>query len=437
MTPGWLAYAVLVSLLAGLAAAAAERVLRLYDLPGRGAWLAAMTASIGLPVAAHLSGGPPEVLPAALPTLGVGEAVSGITAPGAGGGASPLPGMESVLGWTWAALSAGGLLWLAGSVVRLHRSLDDLPTRSVGGVSVHLTDEEGPACWALPGRRARVLLPAWLRELAPGTRRLAVAHEREHLRRGDTLLTAAGWLLVAAAPWNLPLWWQLRRLRRSVELDCDGRVLGPGTDPREYGDLLLTVGGRASGSPWTAVPLSERASGLERRIRRMVAPPAEHRLPRAAALAVAAAGAGILACEARPPGPAAEPEAVRPSAASSSPSSGVEPPETAVPDSRERPTFIPYDVAPELQNPGRVQDRLQEAYPEALRDSGVGGTVVLWIHVDEDGDVERSRVQQSSGYRALDEAAEEIVAAMEFSPALNRDDPTAVWVQQRIQFRVK
>jgi len=437
VTPGWLAYAVVVSLLAGLGAAAAERVLRLYELPARGAWLAAMLASIGLPLAAHIAGGSSVISPAVLPPLGVGEAVSGV-AVAAGGDGTLLPALESALGWTWAALSAAASLWLVTSAFRLHRFLDGLRTRTVGDVSVHVTAEEGPACWALPGRRARVLLPSWLWELAPDARRLAVAHEREHLRRGDSVLSGFGWLVVAAAPWNLPLWWHLRRLRRAVELDCDGRVLCSDADPRAYGDLLLTVGGRRSTSPWTAVPLSESESGLEGRIRRMVAPPPEHRAVRAAAFGVLAAAAAVLACEAAPPGPAGEPVAPRPSADASV---GVEAPSPGSGgDSRalaERPTFIPYDVAPELQNPSRVQAVLEEQYPEAFQDSGVGGTVVLWMYVDEQGEVRRSRVRESSGYRALDEAAMEVAQSMEFSPALNRDDPTAVWVQQRIQFQVE
>lgn len=437
----WLAYAVVISLLAGLGAAAAERVLRLYDLPARGAWVVAMLASVGFPLAAYLTGGPPAVV-SAVPALGIGEAVSGIgrrAGAAAAGGGSTVAGIEAILGRAWATASAAGLLWLAGSALRLHRSLDGFPTRSVGRVSVHRTEDEGPACWGLPGRRARVLLPSWLRELEPELRRLAVAHERQHLRRGDSFLVAGGWLLLAAAPWNLPLWWQMRRLRRSVELDCDERVLDAGPDPRDYGELLLTVGGRSAGSPWTAVPLSERTSGLEGRIRSMVEPAPRHRLLRAAAFTALALGAGVLACETAPPGPDADPGAAPAGARAAA---GVQAPagerpreEPAAGSSRERPTFIPYDVAPELQNPAEVQRRLREVYPTALRDAGIGGSVTLWMRVDERGRVRSSRVRESSGYRALDRAAKDVVEAMEFSPALNRDRPTAVWVQQKIRFR--
>lgn len=412
----WLAYALVVSSLAGAAAAAAERVLRLYDFPGRYAWAAAMLASAGLPVAVWLGGGPPGAVPA-LPALRVGEAVARIGGSvGAGpGGGGWWPGLDPALAWGWGLASTAGLAWFGISLLRLHRSLDDLPSRSVGGVSVHLTAEDGPACWTTPGGPARVLLPAWLRNLAPDLRRLAVEHEREHLRRGDSLLAAAGCLVVAAAPWNLPLWWQLHRLRRALEMDCDARVLGTGVDPRDYGRLLLAVGGRGSGSAWTALPLSERASRLEQRIRTMIDTPPPDRIFRAAAFGFLALAAGALACETSPPAPDAD--------------------TSARVGSAERPQFVPYDVAPELQNPREVQARLQEVYPDSLESAGVGGTVILWMYVDTDGDVRKSRVQESSGHESLDRAARGVVEAMKFSPALQGEEPTDVWVQQRIQFR--
>lgn len=417
MMLAWVVYVLVVSALVGLAAAAAERVLGLYDLPARGAWAGAMLTSVALPLAAWLTGAPPAAV-GALPPIEVGDVASRIGSAAAvtGPGASP-PSLSTILLGTWGVVSAAAVAWIGWSVLRLHRSLRELPTRSVGGVAVHLTDEEGPACWRIPGRTARVLLPEWLREMTPDLRRLAVAHERRHLRSGDSMLFAGACLLVAALPWNLPLWWQLRRLRRAVELDCDARVLGAGADPRDYGRLLLAVGGRSGSAAWTALPLTERASRLERRIRAMISVPPPNRLVRAAAFALLALGAGALACETSPPDP--DIEAAGQAAGS------------------ERPEFIPYDVAPELQNPDETQERLQEVYPDSLKQAGVGGTVILWLHVDRDGRVVESRVMESDGPEAFEGPAREVVEVMEFSPALHRDQPTAVWVQQRILFRVE
>ncbi len=47
------------------------------------------------------------------------------------------------------------------------------------------------------------------------------------------------------------------------------------------------------------------------------------------------------------------------------------------------------------------------------------------------------RVNTPSGYPALDEAAQRVARMMRFSPALNRDQPVAVWVQIPITFSSK
>lgn len=122
----------------------------------------------------------------------------------------------------------------------------------------------------------------------------------------------------------------------------------------------------------------------------------------------------------------------------SNPAEDLPPPPSGEGSSKsDRPSFIPYDVAPELKNGSEVQQFLQRVYPPSLKSSGIGGTVVLWIFVDKEGEVEKARVQKSSGYDALDQAAKKVANQMAFSPAMNRDKKTAVWVQQRVQFQVK
>lgn len=111
------------------------------------------------------------------------------------------------------------------------------------------------------------------------------------------------------------------------------------------------------------------------------------------------------------------------------------PPKTGSP--ADRPSFIPYDVAPKLKNAKEIQRLLQRLYPAQLREAGVEGTVVLWIYIDENGEVIRSQVQQSSGYDAMDKAAISTADKMEFSPAMNRDKRTPVWVAQAITFEVR
>ncbi len=110
------------------------------------------------------------------------------------------------------------------------------------------------------------------------------------------------------------------------------------------------------------------------------------------------------------------------------------PPEGAKP--QDVPSYIPRDVEPRLKNGRDIQRLLERLYPPMLREAGIGGEVTLWVFVDEGGRAAKSQVQKSSGYPAFDNAAQQIVEQMQFSPAMNRDKPVGVWVAQRIDFKV-
>ena len=69
------------------------------------------------------------------------------------------------------------------------------------------------------------------------------------------------------------------------------------------------------------------------------------------------------------------------------------------------------------------------------RDAGIGGTVRVHFFIDERGVVLNTLIAESSGHRALDEAALRVAGVYRFSPAMNRDEPTPVWVQFNITFQ--
>ena len=115
---------------------------------------------------------------------------------------------------------------------------------------------------------------------------------------------------------------------------------------------------------------------------------------------------------------------------------GPPPPAPAAPDPSDRPTLIPYDTAPAMLNQAEVLRVLEREYPRTLKDAGIEGRVELWIYVSEQGVPERFEIKTSSGNPLLDEAAGQVVPAMRFSPAMNRDKVTAVWVSQWVTFQV-
>jgi len=103
----------------------------------------------------------------------------------------------------------------------------------------------------------------------------------------------------------------------------------------------------------------------------------------------------------------------------------------------EAPAFTPFTVAPTLKNRDEVARTLEREYPPMLRDAGIGGSVNVWLFIDEQGAVQDVRVNKSSGFEALDDAALRVGSQMEFTPALNRDERVVVWVSIPITFQVR
>ena len=76
-------------------------------------------------------------------------------------------------------------------------------------------------------------------------------------------------------------------------------------------------------------------------------------------------------------------------------------------------------------------------YPVALYQLRISGTVLLRLFVDETGRVvsDSTRVQESSGYPALDSAALAAVPGLHYAPALRNGVPVATVFTQPIRFR--
>jgi bla regulator protein blaR1 len=70
-------------------------------------------------------------------------------------------------------------------------------------------------------------------------RAFVLRHALEHIAARDPLLLMGALVAAALMPWNILLWWQLRRLRRAIEIDCNARVLSTSPDVSTYGDEML------------------------------------------------------------------------------------------------------------------------------------------------------------------------------------------------------
>lgn len=104
----------------------------------------------------------------------------------------------------------------------------------------------------------------------------------------------------------------------------------------------------------------------------------------------------------------------------------------------EQPVFTPFEIRPTLRNASEYAQALERRYPPMLKDAGIGGTVTLWVFINEQGAVQNTRIVQSSGYAQLDQVAEELMRNVaQFSPARNRDQAVPVWVQLPVTFQTQ
>lgn len=180
-------------------------------------------------------------------------------------------------------------LWVSQLVRRSRKAAGDSGAALVDGIPVVLTESLGPATVGVV--RARVLVPRWVLAMPALQQQYVLRHEHEHRRAHDARLLFAASLLLIVTPWNLALWWQLRRLSLAIELDCDDRVIGALGDANTYGELLLRVAEATSRGPRLQPGLLGGAGMLERRLASLVAPA---QLPRAMRYLVPALAVGFL-----------------------------------------------------------------------------------------------------------------------------------------------
>lgn len=305
MTAGWVVNALVVSGLCVAGAVLLEWTLReRLSSRTRWLWLAAMVASVSLPLLGPWLSGILDHL--RLPSdLSVSHWIPAVHS---GGGTGAVAESRSDFGWIgplWMALSLGVGLLFGATVLVLRRQVRGWRSGSVAGVPVRYAEGFGPAVVGI--RPGRIVLPEWARHMDTRRRRLLLIHEGEHARAGDVALLHAGFVLLVLMPWNPLLWWSFRRLRLSLELDCDRRVLRAGTSLRHYAEMLLDLPRPRAPRLLAAVAFAPIRSHLGRRIDMITRPRSSLRGPMLPALAGSlAALLFVLACDAAVTDPPSE-----------------------------------------------------------------------------------------------------------------------------------
>lgn len=369
---------IVLGALATVAAHFFERGLGNLRMAMRHAWVFALLATGLLPFIPQLSAtssGADLVPQIALPAIVI-----------TGGGAGRAAGVDPWL-LAWLALSGVIALAYAVSYVRLQRARRTWQPARMADGDVFVSDRFGPAIFGFI--RPRIVVPRWIESVSAEEQRLILLHEREHIRARDHVLLLLCMVATVAMPWNPFVWLQTRKLRFTLETDCDQRVLAAVPDRARYATLLVDVGSRQMGLFLTAA-LAEHRNGLEQRIM-MIARTMIRNRWKAAALTVLGIGVTAVACESRyPQEPQPTREAVR------------------MVKSADK---VPYTAEGGLPSPNAAE-LIDKHYPPLLRDAGIGGTVRVRVAIKESGQIGALELVGTSGHPALDEAGLRVAKEM-------------------------
>ena len=117
-------------------------------------------------------------------------------------------------------------------------------------------------------------------------------------------------------------------------------------------------------------------------------------------------------------------------------------------DKSAAPVRTPFTDPPELMNRARVEDAIMRTVFNVNRDAvarterfmraqNAGGTVILWVYIDDTGKIMNTVLKKTSGNQDLDQSALQVAAIMQFRPALNNGKPVDVWIEVPIAFKAR
>ena len=388
MIPAWMVFSVVTGCAFTMAAIAADCLAFIGGRPRRYVWFGAMVVTTCWPAITLIR---TTVFPGRDPSGAGVSPISGAHRLSAIFVSGPVwdvaPYWGALILVAWGVISIGLVARLVFAVGYIRCLQTSWRRVEIDGVSVHIASDAGPAVIGL--RPMHVVLPEWVLGMNQAHREPILRHEAEHRQARDPYLLLIATVLTALFPWNLALWFQAARLRTTIEIDCDTRVLRTHPRWREYALLLLTIAQRQANDTRPLAPaLTEPASNLERRITAMRTTPTFSRF-RALCLGFAATAAFALACAVdKPESPdrtsQLQANAVQKRAVGSAPSVASA-----------NTTFFEFQV----ERPATPRETPHLQFPTGMKGSGIGGEVLAQYVVDKNGlvDMRSFKVLSSPG----------------------------------------
>ncbi|MFC4312468.1 TonB family protein [Steroidobacter flavus] len=280
---------------------------------------------------------------------------------------------------------------------------------SYGSLDVRISDAvDSPATVF-----STVLVPSDFRDWSAEAQRLAIAHERSHVTGKDFYVQWLAQFYRSVFWFNPFAWWLAGRLALLNEHVSDDAAIAGRDERTTYARILLSLAQRSPASA-NVVPMI-RTHSLRLRIERIL----QHTGGRASAVKTA-----LVACLLAPILTATA--AIRSPAEPGSYTNGLELFRSG--SNSEVQVVLPKS------NPARPLSGPK--YPPASRRLGEAGTVVLKLHVLEDGSVADAAIAQSSGYPDLDYAAFYQSFLWRLDPGTIDGTPSRMWGRFAVTFKL-
>lgn len=428
MITRWMIASLLFSSFLAIAAWRGDALLRALGRQTRHVWVAALLACVAWTAAAPvLFTGEPASMTSPLVVSTTILAPAPVASTLSAEATSPTWSVEQLAIAAWATLSVLLLARLVVAIIGLVRLRRAAVREVVDGHDVLITDDVGPA--VVGGQRGEIFIPKWLLQLDPALRALVFRHEQEHRAARDPFVLWLSLVTTALLPWNLPLWFIARRLRLSLEIDCDVRTLAVAGDADRYAKLLLLIAHHRPHLPFAST-LAGNQSGLSRRIAHMT----QNRSPISKSglvfSALVVTLAVVAACSTRIAN-VTSPNAANANAAADAGTTAVASPST--PRDSTNKTYFDF----QLDKPATVAEGTRVEYPAGLREAGVTGTVLVQVIVDERGmpDMGTFMVLKSDD-EAFTQAVRKALETTRFHPAEVQGKPVRQLLQLPFGFRL-
>lgn len=277
---------------------------------------------------------------------------------------------------------------------RVRRTAAALSSAPCAGADVRVT----PAIEAPATVFSTILVPVDFERWAAKVQRAVIAHERTHVANRDFYVQWAAQLHRCIFWFNPLAWWLARRLSTLSEHISDDVAVEATEERAEYAELLLGFAGKITHDDRLLQMAGSRT--LASRVERILGDQPVARVGVAKTLIIAVALLTVVTLVAGSwPAAAVSGSVVLPKSNSQQPLS-------------------------------------QPVYPAASRRTGEHGTVVLSLHVLEDGSVADVRIDESSGYPDLDYAAFYESFRWKMDPGTVNGVPSRMWGQFAVTFKL-